>query len=131
MTSHRPRAALECLTQWPLQAFADGATGRSKFLVWCFAPALYAYAVPEPAGLATAHVEPDAAFCHSTPKEFILPYPSVREAPSPDREIGAFITSTYERRRSSGAAIVPRSTGLGNGLPSRRNRARAENGSAA
>ena len=43
-------------------------------------PAFYAYAVPEPAGLKTAHVEPDAAFYHSTLNEFVLPYEAVRAA---------------------------------------------------
>lgn len=58
-------------------------------------PAFYAYAVPEPAGLKSARVEPEAAFYHETLNEFVLPYEAVRTSGSPDEAIRAFIASTY------------------------------------
>ena len=58
-------------------------------------PAFYAYAVPEPAGFKTAHVEPDAAFYHPTLNEFVLPYEAVRAARSPDGAISAFVATSY------------------------------------
>ena len=60
-------------------------------------PAFYAYAVPEPDGLKSARVRPDAAFYHQELGEFILPYEAVRTAASPAAEIAAFIESTYDR----------------------------------
>ena len=58
-------------------------------------PAFYAYAVPEPAGLKTAVVQPDGAYYHSELGEFILPYEAVRTAASPEAAIVAFVDSTY------------------------------------
>ena len=60
-------------------------------------PAFYAYAVPEPAGLKEATIEPSAAYYHRALGEFILPYEAVRTAPDPDAAIRAFIDSTYDR----------------------------------
>jgi hypothetical protein len=60
-------------------------------------PAFYAYAVPEPAGLSTAAVRPDAAYYHPELREFILPYDAVRTAASPEAAIAAFVDSTYEQ----------------------------------
>jgi hypothetical protein len=60
-------------------------------------PAFYAYAVPEPAGLKEARVQPDAAYYHRDLNEFILPYEAVREVDDPDAMIRAFIDSTYAR----------------------------------
>jgi hypothetical protein len=65
-------------------------------------PAFYAYAVPEPAGFKTAHIEPDAAVYHSTLNEFLLPYEAVRAARSPDGAIGAFVASTYDAAATLG-----------------------------
>ena len=65
-------------------------------------PAFYAYAVPEPAGMKTARVEPVAAFYHSTLNEFVLPYEAVRTARSPDDAIGAFVASTYDAAATLG-----------------------------
>jgi len=59
--------------------------------------AFYAYAVPEPSGLKTAPVRPDAAYYHSELGEFILPYEAVRNAPSPDAALAAFVDSTYQQ----------------------------------
>jgi hypothetical protein len=58
-------------------------------------PAFYAYAVPEPEGLKTVRVEPEAAYYHTGLNEFILPYEAVRTATSPDAAISAFVDSTY------------------------------------
>lgn len=60
-------------------------------------PSFYAYAVPEPDGLKSAAVRPDAAFYHRDMGEFILPYEAVRKAASPAAEIAAFIESTYDQ----------------------------------
>jgi hypothetical protein len=59
--------------------------------------AFYAYAVPEPEGLKTAPVRPDAAFYHQELGEFILPYEAVRTAASPADAIAAFVESTYDQ----------------------------------
>jgi hypothetical protein len=60
-------------------------------------PAFYGYCVPEPKGLKMARIQPAAAFYHNELGEFVLPYDAVRSAASPDREIHAFIDSSYER----------------------------------
>ena len=59
-------------------------------------PAFYAYAVPEPAGLKQARIRPDAASYHTGLGEFILPYEAIRTASSPEREVAAFVDSTYD-----------------------------------
>ena len=59
-------------------------------------PAFYAYAYPEPAGFATAHVAPSAAFYSTDFREFILPYEAVRSADDPDRALLEFLQTTYE-----------------------------------
>ena len=65
-------------------------------------PAFYAYAVPEPAGLKDAAIEPSAAYYHPSLGEFILPYEAVRNAAEPAAAIRAFIDSTYDRAASLG-----------------------------
>ncbi|HEX7794317.1 MAG TPA: DUF5996 family protein [Vicinamibacterales bacterium] len=65
-------------------------------------PAFYAYAVPEPAGLKDARVQPDAAYYHTALNEFILPYDAVRLASSPDDALVAFIDSTYTQAATLG-----------------------------
>src|SRR5262249_20805280 len=65
-------------------------------------PAFYAYAVPEPSGLKTVRVRPDAAYYHQDLGEFILPYEAVRTAPSPDQAIAEFIDSTYDAAATLG-----------------------------
>ena len=66
-------------------------------------PAFYAYAVPEPAGLKDAAVRPAAAFYSRDFNEFILPYETVRTAPSPADDLTAFLTSTYEAAATLGS----------------------------
>lgn len=63
-------------------------------------PSFYAYAVPEPAGLKTAPVEPAGAYYHKDLGEFVLPYEAVRTAPSPDAALAAFVDTTYDRAAS-------------------------------
>lgn len=60
-------------------------------------PSFYAYAVPEPAGLKEAAVEPGAAYYHHELGEFLLPYEAVRTAPDPEAALLAFVESTYDR----------------------------------
>lgn len=59
-------------------------------------PAFYAYAAPEPAGLAQQKIEPSQAFYHPQVKEFLLMYDDVRSAPSPRAALLSFLQSTYE-----------------------------------
>jgi hypothetical protein len=59
-------------------------------------PSFYAYAAPEPAGFNAAVAQPAAAFYSTDFKEFILPYEAVRTASSPESDLKAFLTSTYE-----------------------------------
>jgi len=65
-------------------------------------PAFYAYAVPEPAGLKDAPVQPSSAYYHREMGEFILPYEAVRTASDPAAEIQQFIDSTYQRAATLG-----------------------------
>jgi hypothetical protein len=58
--------------------------------------AFYAYAAPEPAGLAEQKVQPAAAFYHPQVKEFLLMYDDVRRAASPRQELLSFLQSTYD-----------------------------------
>ena len=59
-------------------------------------PAFYAYAAPEPAGFKNASARPVAAFYSADFSEFILPYEAVREAKSPETDLTAFLSSTYD-----------------------------------
>ncbi len=59
-------------------------------------PAFYAYAAPEPAGFKTAIVRPPAAFYSKDFNEFILPYEAVRASADPEKELTAFLESTYD-----------------------------------
>ena len=74
---------------WPGGAGVDG-------------PAFYAYAAPEPSGLAEQRVRPEAAFYHPELKEFILMYDELRRSPAPERTLLEFLQSTYE----AGAALA-------------------------
>jgi hypothetical protein len=66
-------------------------------------PAFYAYARPEPPGLAAASIRPDAAYYSAELANFILPYEAVRSAPSPDSLVLDFFQSAY-----AGAADLAR-----------------------
>jgi hypothetical protein len=65
-------------------------------------PAFYAYAYPEPPGSPAAPVRPEAAFYHTTMREWILPYDAVREAPNPDAALLEFLQSTYDAAADRG-----------------------------
>lgn len=58
--------------------------------------AFYSYAYPEPAGFADAAVKPASAYYNTDLREFILPYDTVRQSPSPDGTLLQFLQSTYE-----------------------------------
>jgi hypothetical protein len=58
-------------------------------------PVFYAYAVPEPAGFAEATIRPRQASRSRELGEFVLPYDSVRAAPSPRQMLLEFMESTY------------------------------------
>jgi hypothetical protein len=77
--------------------------------------AFYAYAVPEPPGLKTEPVQPEAAYYHPELNEFVLPYEAVRTAASPDAAIAAFVESTYDRAAT--LALWDRATLEGSGRP--------------
>ena len=66
-------------------------------------PAFYAYAYPEPAGFATVKVRPDAAFYHSTMREFLLPYDAVSSLADPAAAVGDFLRATYEAAADLGS----------------------------
>jgi hypothetical protein len=65
-------------------------------------PAFYAYAVPPPAGLAAAPVQPSGAYFHPQLAEFILPYAAMREAASPEGALRAFLQSTWQQAAELG-----------------------------
>lgn len=60
------------------------------------APVFYAYAVPEPAGFREAKIDPPSARYSSTLGEYLLPYDDVRASSQPERDILAFMQSTYD-----------------------------------
>ena len=59
-------------------------------------PVFYAYSYPEPAGFATARIEPAAAYYHTDLREFVLPYEAVRTAERPEETLLRFLQSTYD-----------------------------------
>jgi hypothetical protein len=59
-------------------------------------PLFYSYAYPEPEGFASAVVKPEGAFYSGDLREWILPYDVVRQAPSPEDALLAFLETTYE-----------------------------------
>lgn len=60
------------------------------------APAFYAYAAPEPAGLPQASIRPASAFYNPETSGFILLYDDMRRADDPERVLLEFLQSTYE-----------------------------------
>ncbi len=59
-------------------------------------PVFYAYAAPEPDGFATKTMKPAPAYYNKDFNEFILPYEAVRTAADPEKELAAFLESTYD-----------------------------------
>jgi hypothetical protein len=66
-------------------------------------PAFYAYARPEPPGLADSAISPVGAYYERQLSNFILPYEAVRGASSPDAAVLEFYQSAYD-----GAATLAR-----------------------
>jgi hypothetical protein len=65
-------------------------------------PAFYAYARPEPPGLASSAVRPAAASYNRELADFILPYEAVRTSASPDDIVLDFYQSAYEAAANLG-----------------------------
>src|SRR5437660_5638559 len=65
-------------------------------------PVFYAYAYPEPEGFKDYPIQPREAFYSLAMREFMLPYDTVRTAPSPDSVLLAFLQSTYEAAATLG-----------------------------
>jgi hypothetical protein len=59
-------------------------------------PAFYAYTYPEPAGYASASVQPERAVYDPGLREFILPYGALRNSDDPEGSVQAFLRSAYE-----------------------------------
>lgn len=59
-------------------------------------PAFYAYARPEPPGLAAAPISPAGAYYERELSDFILPCEAVRGASSPDAAVLEFCQGAYE-----------------------------------
>jgi hypothetical protein len=62
---------------------------------WGAPPLFYSYAYPEPPGFSEAPTVPEAAHYDSQLKEFVLPYEAVRTSSTADRDLRAFLESTY------------------------------------
>lgn len=75
---------------WPGDAW--GAFGQGPRVDASF----YAYAAPEPPGLAQRRVHPEGARYDERLKEFLFPYAIARRAPEPEAAILAFAESTYQ-----------------------------------
>ncbi len=56
----------------------------------------YSYAMPAPAGLASAAIRPTSAKWVDARGEFILPYEAVRTAADPAATLLSFLQSTYD-----------------------------------
>jgi hypothetical protein len=90
-----PRAGADAITReaysrevisagfWP----GNGGFGEAAF---------YCYAAPAPKGFESASSQPTSAGYNQTLGEFILLYEDLRQEPSPDEALLAFLQSTYE-----------------------------------
>ncbi len=65
-------------------------------------PVYYSYAYPEPEGFKNYTVRPASAFYSKDLGEFLLPYEAIRCAKDPDRELLAFLQSTYDAAADTG-----------------------------
>lgn len=59
------------------------------------APAFYSYTYPKPAAIESAVIAPAGAGWNAALGEFLLPYETVRTAPSPEAALQEFLESTY------------------------------------
>jgi len=64
--------------------------------IWPSLLAFYAYARPEPPGLAGTSISPAGAYYERELSDFILPYEVVRGASSPDVAVLEFYQSAYD-----------------------------------
>jgi hypothetical protein len=67
---------------WP----GNGGYGKAAF---------YCYAAPSPQNLDASTIQPPPAFFDKALGEFILPYEDLRQSPSPDEALLAFLQTTY------------------------------------
>jgi hypothetical protein len=67
---------------WP----GNGGFGQAAF---------YSYAYPEPPGFSDVPIHPNGAYYDKDLGQFILPYHAVRQAPSPDDAVMAFLQASY------------------------------------
>jgi uncharacterized protein DUF5996 len=76
--------------------------------------AFYAFTYPQPQGIENAKVGPTAARWDAAMGEFLLDYDDLRQSSNPDRDLLAFLESTYD----AGAAAAGWDPGLlGSGRP--------------
>ena len=66
-------------------------------------PVFYSYAYPEPEGFRNAAVQPAEAFFSTDLGEFLLPYDTVRLAPSPTDTLLDFLQTTYDAAAKLGS----------------------------
>lgn len=77
-------------------------------------PAFYSFTYPQPKGIENAKVGPNAARWDAGMDEFLLDYDDLRQSGSPDRDLLAFLESTY----TAGATAADWDSGLlGGGRP--------------
>lgn len=65
-------------------------------------PLFYSYAYPEPPGYAQALVLPKGARYDEALREFVFPYETLRSSRFPDRDLHAFLQSTYDAAATLG-----------------------------
>jgi hypothetical protein len=58
--------------------------------------AFYSYVYPEPGAFRQAKIKPRESFYSADLGEFILPYDTVRQSPSPDDTLLDFLQTTYD-----------------------------------
>ncbi|GGH17575.1 DUF5996 family protein [Silvibacterium dinghuense] len=77
-------------------------------------PAFYSFTYPQPQGIESMKVAPDVACWNAGMGEFLLDYDDLRQSSNPDRDLFAFLESTYQ----AGAASAGWNPGLlGSGRP--------------
>jgi Family of unknown function (DUF5996) len=59
-------------------------------------PAYFSFTYPQPEGINQANIMPDAAHWDNVMQEFILDYDAVRSSTDPEKDLLAFLNSTYE-----------------------------------
>ena len=94
-----PRASTRRMARLRSTAITDDArsdvTREDQRWVLGWEPAFYAYARPEPTGLADAAISPAAAHYSRELADFLLPYSAVHAEPRPDDAVLDFYRSVY------------------------------------